>query len=503
VPRFIVSHRLSGKKTDDQRRRSRAAFEPLPHILSAFSDLIADHQPAGDTRRRTAIIDADARDVEAKHRELQHADLIIEAEARRRPALFAAAEMAGARSTDYAGVGAALDVTVTSESRAVADASVVLLLQSPRDATPRVVRATTDAGGSASIPFDPRWWTPSLATIVPHDGAWSCQVLQPVTPLSVDLPPLLRAGPLGWWHAYLGVTADNQRRGSNVRVGVADTGAGPHPFLTHVERAGAFVNGGHDTSATATDDVDVHGTHVAGIIGARPDGASREYAGIAPGADIILARVFAPGQEASASNGDVANALDELTEQHHADIINLSLGGGKSSDIEADALAAAVDRGAIVVCAAGNGNGAPVMYPAAYPDAIAVAALGLFGAVPAGSVDALAVPADWSRFAIAGLYAPTFASIGPQIACCAPGVGIISTVASGGRASYAAMSGTSMAAPCVTAALATVLSDAPAYRIMPADRTRALYAWSMLRFSLRSVGLDQQLGGLGLVTAAR
>src|SRR5262249_25874873 len=149
--------------------------------------------------------------------------------------------------------------------------------------------------------------------------------------MRVALPALPRRGPVAWWHHAVGVGRYVPALGEGIRVGVVDTGLGPHPYLQHAKRVGAIVRGVLDESADATNDVAEHGTHVAGIIGARPTDL-QDFAGIAPGADLVAIRVYpgggAPGAEAgSATNGDIAEAITRLSEQEHCDIINLSSGG--------------------------------------------------------------------------------------------------------------------------------------------------------------------------------
>ena len=90
----------------------------------------------------------------------------------------------------------------------------------------------------------------------------------PVSGTTVDCLPLPRTGPGAWWHEELGIDLAKPNRGQGIRIGVIDTGYGPHPALAHVTPVGAYIEGQHIPGGT--DDVRAHGTHCTGIIGARP-----------------------------------------------------------------------------------------------------------------------------------------------------------------------------------------------------------------------------------------
>ena len=162
-------------------------------------------------------------------------------------------------------------------------------------------------------------------------------------------------------------------------------------------------------------------------------------------------------------------------------------------------MAAALERGTVVICASGNASG-PVMYPAAYPHSVAVGALGLIGMVPVGSLAAAGTPSAADRFVPGGLYVANFSNTGPQITCAGPGVGIISTVPAhnDGSAPYADMSGTSMASPAVCARLAGLLSDLDTYGKTPRDTSRAQLALTALAQVLYPLGLSPLYVGGGL-----
>jgi hypothetical protein len=102
------------------------------------------------------------------------------------------------------------------------------------------------------------------------------------------------------------------------------------------------------------------------------------------------------------------------------------------TDLEVAACAYAKSKGLMLVCAAGNtGVSEPIAYPARLPSCYAV------GAVDANNVRA------------------AFSSVGPELFITAPGVGVLSALPAG---TYATKSGTSMATPHVTGAVALVLA---------------------------------------------
>ncbi|MGH3117805.1 MAG: S8 family peptidase, partial [Gaiellales bacterium] len=175
-----------------------------------------------------------------------------------------------------------------------------------------------------------------------------------------------------------------------MRIAVIDSGIdGAHPEFQarRIAKAKSFVGGSpyRDTKG--------HGTFVAGLMGARLDNAEG-IAGLAFPAQLLVAKVVR-------SDGVVpleaeARAIRWAVD-NHARVINLSLGGIRDpldpehdsfSALEADAVAYAVRKGAVVVAAVGNGDQAPeqpwryASYPAALPHVLGVSALSRDGSVP-------------------------------------------------------------------------------------------------------------------------
>lgn len=233
--------------------------------------------------------------------------------------------------------------------------------------------------------------------------------------------------------------------GAGVKIAVIDTGVSRHVDLPAVKKRYAVSKGVVEEDKLR--EPDWHGTHVAGIIGC----SNSNVLGHAPGAEIVSYRVCPAGKR-SMSTADVVVAILNATAQN-VDIINLSLGFNASDDAIAEAISYAHSSGVLIVAAVGNDAREKCSFPASLSDVVAVTALGRRGDVyPFGSSAALQpVRASSGEF-----YTPYFANFGEaNVRCAAPGVGIVSTVNENG---YQAESGTSMAAPMVSALSATLLS---------------------------------------------
>jgi len=175
---------------------------------------------------------------------------------------------------------------------------------------------------------------------------------------------------------------------SPVKVAIVDSGLDCTlpDFQGRILATRSFVGGDPCT------DTDGHGTFVAGEIGANLDGQG--IVGVAYSAQLLVAKVVKPDGTIPL---DAEAAAIRWAADSGARVINLSLGGLRDpahpardtySPLEANAVAYAYSKGALLVAAIGNGDEAPTQpwpyasYPAALPHVIGVSALTKSGNVP-------------------------------------------------------------------------------------------------------------------------
>ncbi|KDR94956.1 Subtilase family protein [Peptoclostridium litorale DSM 5388] len=246
---------------------------------------------------------------------------------------------------------------------------------------------------------------------------------------AADSMPALKAD-LNWGISSSGLDravaeASDLGVGGEVIVAVLDTGVWiDHPLLEGRTVPGYdFFDGDSDPS-----DTDGHGTHVAGIVASATEGLPVK---------IMPVRVMdSDGGYDSVIGEGIRYAVD-----NGADIINMSLTGNGYSLYLEEAVEYAGANGVVVVVSAGNdSDDTSRHYPAGIEQCITVSA--------ADKYDGFA---DFSNF-------------GDEVDLAAPGVGIVSSTTldadnDGPLDGYAVMSGTSMAAPFVSAAASILKID--------------------------------------------
>lgn len=232
--------------------------------------------------------------------------------------------------------------------------------------------------------------------------------------------------------------------GAGVKVGIIDTGFANHEDLVYAER---FDANGESPNICK----DGHGTHVAGIIGARNNNVG--ILGVAPDCLIYGAKASRTDNKGDEKfwESDITSALNWLKGKQ-VKVINMSFGGlsGPSSKMEST-YKSIFDAGIVLVASAGNDHNMQVEsennvgYPAKYSFVVAVSNIEQNHRITESS------------------------STGPEITVAAPGYEINSTVPGPNNMTnpnevstvYDRMTGTSMAAPFVTGMIALYAQQYP------------------------------------------
>ncbi len=275
--------------------------------------------------------------------------------------------------------------------------------------------------------------------------------------------------------------------GAGIGVAVIDSGINDsHPDLWNSAETHSRVVYHQDFTGTATTnssgakyDLYGHGTHVAGIIGGNGYLSGGQYEGAAPGVNLIDLRAL--DENGNGTDSSVIDAIQEaiaLQNKYNIQVINLSLGRGIAVSYAQDALCQAVESawqaGIVVVVAAGNYG------------RVSIDGSDGYGTITAPGNDPLvltvgAMNSEGSS-AQASEIMTSFTSKGPTTYdhvvkpdIMAPGNNIVSLAAPGatleadypsflvngnnGQPDYFTLSGTSMATPVVSGAVALLLQQ--------------------------------------------
>lgn len=304
----------------------------------------------------------------------------------------------------------------------------------------------------------------------------------------------------GWAH-------DQEIYGQGVGVAILDTGIGLHKdFIEGGNRVIAFedfIDGKKEPY-----DNNGHGTHVAGIIGGNGYSSKGKYRGIAPECNIIAVKVLDHRGDGNIS--DVLAGLQWIIDnrkKYNIRVVNISVGTSSRDSLDENSLLvqgvnAVWDSGIVVVVAAGN-NG---------PNPMSISTPGISRKViTVGSSD------DNITVEVFGTRAKDYSGRGPTPYCIkkpdivAPGSNIISCninryLARGKNGPikintveapmmYTVKSGTSMATPVVTGAIALLLSAYPGLSNLEAKLC--------LRDCAIDLGMHWEKQGWGLLNVKR
>lgn len=286
---------------------------------------------------------------------------------------------------------------------------------------------------------------------------------------------------------------------TGVDLGHPDLGANlvSYPDADMVEPAGTCTAKKRSRTCIqdGAQDMNGHGTHVAGIIAAVTNNGTG-VAGTAPGAKVLPVRVL--DADGSGTADQVAAGIRYATAKG-AKVVNLSLGylSGLDKVVKVvgelkpvyDAIDAAWAAGAVVVIAAGNDTFPLCAEPSAHPKAVCVGATGrddvrtFYSNADATMSSTYVVAPGGEAITCAGDILSTYLRTEPQSAC------------SGISRGYEYLAGTSMATPYVAGVAALLAAQ---------GRTNAQIV-DILKTTSDDLGLPGRdpLYGYGRVNAAR
>lgn len=234
--------------------------------------------------------------------------------------------------------------------------------------------------------------------------------------------------------------------GAGVTVAVIDTGIEPHIDFLVPNRLKAFADviGGKERPY----DDNGHGTAVAGALAGNGLLSGGKYCGIASGADIVAVKALS--RDGEGSTADILQAMQWVWDNAarlKIKVVCMSFGAPpkKRGDPLAAGVRALHSIGLTVVVSAGNGGpgSGTIMSPGISPYAITVGGADTNG-------DAPSVSEFSSRGPCNGLAKPDLLAPAEDIVCAY-------------KRSYAAFTGTSIAAPIVAGACARLISDHPTF----------------------------------------
>jgi serine protease AprX len=305
--------------------------------------------------------------------------------------------------------------------------------------------------------------------------------------------------------------------GTGVGIAVIDSGIYPHPDLnsasgqSRVVYRQSFIGGGvqHDDYG--------HGTHVAGIAAGNGSSSSMPgtlhlLKGIAPNANLLDLRVL--DLNGASTDSTVISAIQQavkLKNQYNVRVINLSVGRPIFESCNIDPLCQAVEaawkNGIVVVTAAGNlgRNGyATITSPGNSPHAITVGCMKTLETYPRTDDQIASYSSKGPSYIDLTVKPDVVAPGNLVVSLLAPGSTLAAefpanvvppsyyTTSSTGPAAYFRLSGTSMATPVVSGAVALMLQENP--NLSPDTVKARLMKTATKSFPAYSIATDPTTG---------
>ncbi|MEU3789523.1 S8 family peptidase [Streptomyces fructofermentans] len=236
--------------------------------------------------------------------------------------------------------------------------------------------------------------------------------------------------------------------GKGVKIAVLDTGVD----TTHPDLKDQVVAEKNFSAAADATDKFGHGTHVASIAAGTGAKSAGKYKGVAPGARLLNGKVL--DDNGYGDDSGILAGMDWAAEQG-ADVVNLSLGGGDTPEIdplEAQVNKLSKEKGILFAIAAGNSGEHSVGSPGSAEAALTV-----------GAVDDKDVLAEFSSTGpgLDGQIKPDVTAPGVDITAASAAGSVIAGEVGEKPAGYLTISGTSMATPHVAGAAAILKQQHP------------------------------------------
>ncbi|WP_237532745.1 S8 family serine peptidase [Streptomyces sp. SID8352] len=242
--------------------------------------------------------------------------------------------------------------------------------------------------------------------------------------------------------------------GKGVKIAVLDTGVD----TTHPDLKSQVVASKNFSGASSTADKFGHGTHVASIAAGTGAKSGGKYKGVAPGAKLLNGKVL--DDDGYGDDSGILAGMEWAAAQG-ADVINLSLGGSDTPEI--DPLEAAVnklsaEKGVLFAIAAGNEG--------EFGDQTIGSPGSAAAALTVGAVDSKDRLADFSSTGpgLDGAIKPDVTAPGVDITAASAKGSVIANEVGEKPAGYLTISGTSMATPHVAGAAALLKQQHPTWK---------------------------------------